>query len=109
MQLAAAEAAGHPDAVAAAVVLERDMQRPVHVADPVAEELQGVEALLVAGGRRRQHRQVVVDRREHAAVGQRALVGADPGAVAGQVDVVLVGALPRVVRPRAGVGEVAET
>ena len=50
----------------------------------------------------------MVDRGEHAAVGQGALAGADPGGIARQVHIVLVGALPRVVRPGAGVGEAAE-
>jgi hypothetical protein len=40
------QTARHPDAVAAAVVLERHVQRLAHVADPVAEEPQRVEPLL---------------------------------------------------------------
>ena len=54
VQLAAAQPARHTDAVTAAVVLERGMQRLVHVADPVAEELQGSGA--ARGGDPRQAR-----------------------------------------------------
>jgi hypothetical protein len=84
-----ARAAQREDVIAAPVVLGRSVQGLVDVADPMAEEVQRRELLLVGRVRRCQDREVVLDRADHALVSQRALIGIEPSGVAREIDEVL--------------------
>ena len=84
-----ARAAQRADVIAAPVVLGRSVQRLVDVADPMAEELERGQLLLVGRVRRRKDREVVLDRADHALFGHGALIVIEAGGFAREIDEVL--------------------
>ena len=84
-----ARVAQRADVIAAPVVLGHSVQRLVDVADPMAEELERGQLLLVGRVRRRQDREVVLDRADHALFGHGALIVIEAGGFAREVDEVL--------------------
>lgn len=89
---------------AAPVVLERDVERLMQIADPVAPELQDGELRRVPGGHPK-NLDVSGDRGEQARIREGAQGGRELGEVTGHVDDVLLVAPARIVRPRARLGE----
>ena len=85
--------------IAAPVVLGRGVQGLVDIADPMAEELQRRQLLLVGGVRRCQDREVGLDRADHALFSHGALIAIEAGRVAREIDEVLGCTLPRPIRP----------
>ena len=96
---ALARAALRADVIAAPVVLGRSVQGLVDVADPMAEELECRQLLLVCRVRRRQDGEVVLDRSHHALFGHGALIVIEAGSVTREIDEVLGCTLPRPIRP----------
>jgi hypothetical protein len=97
------------DPISTSVVFEGDMQGLVDVADPVAQELEGLKLLLVGRIGRCQDGEVVLDRGYDALFSQRAFVLADLRHIARNVDEVLGRALPgRPIGPIAGGAKRAE-
>src|SRR5215467_2467165 len=95
------------DEVATPIVREGHLERLVNVPDPMPEELERGELGRVVVGSP-QDIQVSRDRGEEALRHCRALSDSDRVDRAAHVDEVLFGALPRMVWPRAGVGEGVE-
>src|SRR5262249_39587216 len=99
---------GHVDVVAAAVILEGNVQRLMNVANPMAEELQ-CRQLFIIISRRRQLFRVLLDRGEHADIRGRALIiRRYASCVSFEIDEMLRCSLARVIWPRAGVGKEIE-
>jgi hypothetical protein len=84
-----ARAAPRADVIAAPVVLGGGVQGLVDVADPMAEELERRQLLLVGRVRRCQDGEVLLDRADDALFGHGALNVIEAGRVARQVDEVL--------------------
>ena len=96
---ALARAALRADVIAAPVVSGRSVEGLVDVADPMAQELQRRQLLLVGRVRRCQDGEVVLDRADHALVGHGALMVIEAGGVAREIDEVLGRTLPRTIGP----------
>jgi hypothetical protein len=96
---ARAGAAARADVIAAPVVLGRSMQGLVNVSDPVAQELERCQLLLVGRLRRCQDSEVVLDRAHHARFSQWARIVIKAGGVAWEINEVLGGPLPRPIGP----------
>ena len=85
--------------IAAPIVPGRSVQGLVGVADPVAEELERSQLLLVGRVRGCQDGEVLRDRPDHALVHQRALIPLEAGRVLREIDEVLGRTLPRSIGP----------
>src|SRR5215467_12452668 len=99
----------YADVVASSIVFERNMERLMNIAYPMAQKFQRRQLVRITGRTRRKHGHILLNRGPRASVCYRTLIAQrDASGRSGEIDEVLGGSLARMIRPDARVAEEVE-